>query len=659
MCGINGIIKTADTRGVDRCQLEKMNALLDHRGPDGAGVWVSASGKVGFGHTRLAIVDLDREAQQPMTNEDGSIWLTYNGEIYNAPQLRAQLQRNHVFKTDHSDTEVLVHGYEEWGMAGLLQRVNGIFAFALHDEREQRSYLVRDKLGIKPLYIRVNGEHITFASEIKAILGASTQSTTLSHDALYHYLTFLCAPAPLTLFRDIYKLPPATYMEVTSRALSAHRYWSPAQKINETMTETQAVEATQEAVKKAVERQKVADVEVGAFLSGGVDSSTIVSLLSDGGSRKINTFTVSFTDHQHLNETEFAEQIARQFSTNHFDIRIDQQDMRGYIDELSYTQDEPIADWVCIPLNFVAQAARDSETKVVLVGEGADELFCGYPGYVLSLNRLHQHWRPFQKLPPLVQKGVASALKKMMARNINGANVSDNVFRAAHGRMHFWTGATLFWETTKQLLIEKDALKHDVHAQLVSTSGLFDTLPVNSDFDSFVAIERLQREYRAETHASDELAGMTYRELKLRLAELLLMRVDKITMAHSIEARVPFLDEDLVHLAMSMPRSLKIKDNRTKHILKEAVQTLLPESIINRPKVGFGAPMSDWLREEFGSHVSEAILDSDLMTHSMFKRPFIESLLQQHRRGEEDYGVYIWALFNLCQWASLWKVKAA
>ncbi len=639
----------------------RMNDALRHRGPDGEGSWVSKSRKVGLGHTRLAIVDLDPTANQPMTNEDRSIWLSYNGEIYNAAKLRRELiAAGHRFASDHCDSEVLVHGYEQWGIDQLLHRIDGIYAFALHDVPRRATFLVRDNVGVKPLYLTVDGDTLLFASEIKALLAVSTASPQLSVSATYHYLSFLAAPAPLTMFKDTFKLPPATYLKIVDGHITTTRYWTPLNPSEPVSysdwNQTDFIEHTARLFEESVRSQTVADVKIGAFLSGGVDSSSIVSIMSTLTEQPVNTFTVGFDDYSHLNELDEARKIADHYKTNHHVSIINEARMKTYVDSLSYDQDEPIADWVCIPLHFISQSAKEHGVKVVLVGEGADELFCGYAGYIASIERLSKHWRPFHKLPKGLQKIAAQIAISLLGHHPRGAVYADNIYRAAYEREHFWTGATMFWETDKALLLNNAALCQDSPPEALINAGLIPEGLLK--LDSYAVIQEQLTPFEHTTGQYDILTQMTYRDLNLRLAELLLMRVDKITMASSIEARVPFLDRELVELALQIPLQDKIPNGRSKHVFKSAAARWIPRETIDRPKTGFGAPMSDWLKGSFGEHVRERILDSSITHTSMFRRDHIERLIKLHRQDKGDYAQHIWTLFNLAQWSDQWNVKA-
>ena len=665
MCGIVGILKTKDKSPVSGEILCLMRDELIHRGPDGAGLWMSPSKNIGLAHRRLSIVDLDVAANQPMCNEDSSIWVTYNGEIYNHSVIRNELiSLGHSFKTNHSDTEVLVHGYEQWGLDSLLERLQGDYAFAIWDQNLQKLSLARDRVGVKPLYFFCDEKNFIFASEIKAILKNPDVQRDVEPIALYHYLSFLTTPAPLTMFKGIYKLPAGHAMTIDNLGeIRSWKYWDalPGQGIDKSEISSLSEKAREEfyicgiqnKLSESVNLRMMSDVPIGVFLSGGVDSSTNVALMSQYMSRPVDTFTVGFKDYQDLNELEFANQISDLYKTNHHEILIDESDMINYFDQLIYSQDEPIADWVCIPLYFVSKLTKDSGVTVIQVGEGSDEQFCGYSSYMGYLDLYYKYWQPFQKfVPKKVQSLLARASQKMSDFKPSLEVYADIIQRAAHNKEHFWTGATVFWESIKRKLVSSSSDWNTSISPSLLKSGMFDSSILNPD--SYYVIASFVNNIGLKFPNSDVLTRMIHNEFKLRLPELLLMRVDKITMSNSLEARVPFLDHELVNFTMDIPGSYKVKNNEPKYLLKKAVEGLIPENVIYRKKMGFGAPMSDWLRGPFGDFAEETILSSKLMDRDLFEVQHIQSLIHDHRESRRDTSLYIWTLLNLCAWYDRW-----
>ncbi|WP_304001159.1 asparagine synthase (glutamine-hydrolyzing) [Methyloversatilis discipulorum] len=665
MCGIAGILGLGEAGRFDEGVLSSMRDTMFHRGPNGGSNWVSPDGQVGLAHRRLSIIDLSEAATQPMSNEDGRVWITFNGEIYNHAALRRDLQTaGHRFRTDHSDTEVLVHGYEEWGLDGLLRRVAGDYAFAIWDEGAQLLSLARDRIGVKPLYFRAGQEQFLFGSEIKAILAHPDVPRDVEPVAMYHYLSFLTTPAPLTMFRGIYKLPAGHAMTVDRQGvIKAWRYWDavPGQGIvaeevrglSEAATEDFYVSGIRHRLEKAVERRMMSDVPFGVFLSGGVDSSTNVALMSRLMDRPVDSFTVGFKDYAHLNELEYADQVAREFKTNHHQILIDENDMVGYLDQLIHHQDEPIADWVCIPLYFVSKLTRDNGVTVIQVGEGSDEQFSGYASYMGYLKLYHQYWSPFRRyVPEPLQRMAAGAAKAAAKLKPGLALYADIIDRAARNREHFWSGATVFWDTLKRDLVNANADWSAEVPESVRNSGLLP--PGYLETDTFNVISSFLGPFDEAHPGQDALTRMIYNEFKLRLPELLLMRVDKITMSESLEARVPFLDHELVEFTMDIPEAWKTRNGEAKYLLKKAVEGLIPDNIIYRKKMGFGAPMADWLRGDFGRQAEQAVLSSALLRRGHLDVGHVKQLFNDHRSGRRDTSLYLWTLFNLTSWYDYW-----
>ena len=664
MCGIAGVLHHARSEPVDPATLVAMRDAMRHRGPDGEGLWLSTDGRIGLAHRRLAIIDLSASARQPMCNEDGQLWISFNGEIYNHLGLRRELlAAGHRFATDHSDTEVLLHGYEQWGIDGLLSRIAGDYAFALWDQRRQRLTLARDRIGVKPLYFTRRDGRFAFASEIKALVAGGLVRPRLDRAAMHHYLSFLTTPAPMTMFDGVWKLPAGMLLEVSADgSCNTRRYWDavPGRGIaagvldglSEAAREDFYVRGIRERLERAVERRMMSDVPFGVFLSGGIDSSTNVALMSRHTERPLQTFTVGFRDHTHLNELDHASAVARRFATEHHEILIDESDMLGYLDQLVHVQDEPIADWVCIPLHFVSRLTRDSGVTVIQVGEGSDEQFCGYASYMGYLRLYHRYWQPFRRYLPRPVQRAAGALALALGRCFPRYAVhADLVQRAAQDREHFWSGAFVFPEYLKAELLHIDHAPADT-ARLEEAAGL---LPAGLlQPDTFNVVHDYFRTFDAAFPGRDALTRMIYSEFRLRLPELLLMRVDKITMACSLEARVPFLDHELVEFSMDIPEHWKTRHGVAKYLLKKAVGGLIPEQIIHRRKMGFGAPMSQWLRQGFGAAAEATVLGSRLMDEGRFKVDAVRRLFAEHRSGRRDASLYLWTLFNLAAWYDYW-----
>lgn len=665
MCGIAGILDSTSKRPPKRDELAAMQISMRHRGPDGDGQWISPKGNVGLAHLRLSIIDLSDKASQPMTDGQNKVWITYNGEIYNHANLRKQLAEvGRIFVTDHSDTEVLVHGYLEWGIDGLLKRLEGMFSFAIWDCRCKKLLLARDRIGIKPLYFTKADGRFVFASEIKAILADPTIERDIDHQALNHFLSFMIAPAPLTMFKGIFKMPAAHIMEVTEDGtMSFRRYWDalPGQGIDpseishlsESELETFYTNGILSNLKRAIRKRMMSDVPIGVFLSGGIDSSANVALMSEMMDRPVDTFTIGFKDHKHLNELDYANRIAKKFKTNHHEILIDETDMIGYMDNLVHSQDEPIADWVCIPLYFVSKLAKDCGITVVQVGEGSDEQFCGYDSYKTYLRLQQRFWNNYMKAPSLLRKIIGFIAEKIAVLTPRFDKIVEVLSRAGNDQELFWSGANAFWNVHKRRALRGKLVPSNLKE--LEEAGL-DVTGLNNA-DSGTIISSYLESFDETQPEEDYLTRMIYSEFRLRLPELLLMRVDKIGMSTSIEARVPFLDHKLVEFTMDIPMRWKIKGNETKYLLKKALEDILPKDILYRKKMGFAAPMAEWLRGELGQRAEACVLTSPLIDRGFLHRGEISKHFRDHIEGRSDNALHLWTLYNLTAWYDKWITK--
>lgn len=625
MCGIVGIVGFQSSAPVSAPLLARMRDVMEHRGPDDAGQWLSDDGKVGFGFRRLAIVDLSAKANQPMANEDGSLHVVFNGEIYNHAEIRRELQEKggHQWKTDHSDTEVILHAFEEWGI-DFLERVRGMFAIALWDSKRQELWLIRDRVGIKPLYYSIHSGHLAFASEIKALLQDPAQKRAVDEDALFHYLSFLVTPSPDTLFQGIKKLPAGSWMRMRGRGeLELRTYWNPWSHVKPQpdVTEAAAVEELMERLRNAVKIRKESDVPVGVFLSGGIDSSTNTMLFSEGESRPVETFTVGYDrEYQsYTNELEYARQVAKGVGARHHEVIIRQEDALQFIPRMVELQDEPIADPVCIPVYFVSRLARERGVIVCQVGEGADELFCGYPFWDDNL----QKQRRFSSFPMSAANGPTMAALKIAGHE--RSLLYEQLRRARCGQPIFWGGAEAFTQRGKELLLSPRLQKQ------------------YRGRTSWDYVGTVHRKFTEQAWEKSPLHWMTHLDLNLRLPELLLMRVDKMSMGASIECRVPFLDHKFVEFALGLPQKLVYQPGRPKSLLKRAVGGLLSPDIINRPKQGFGVPVTEWFVDLLGDEVRSALRSFALET-DYFNPAEIEEIISRRRNTQ------MWYLYNFVLW---------
>jgi asparagine synthase (glutamine-hydrolysing) len=635
MCGICGIRAIRDDFPAGEELVTKMNYTIVHRSPDDGGAWASDEHGVALAHRRLSIIDLSYAGHQPMSNEDGTVWITFGGEIYNHLDLRPELEaKGHVYRSQ-TDTETIIHLYEEEGPR-CVERLHGMFHYAIWDSRTRELHLARDRLGKKPVYFAQPGGNFIFASEIKALLVHPALTADLDEDAFFHYLTFVCTPAPMTMFKGVHKMEPAERMTVRADGTTESEiYWSPfseqvAAEV-ESMSEPELKERLLELLRKSIQRRMMSDVPFGVFLSGGIDSSTNVALMDELMGDPVQTFSVGFEDPRY-NELGYARRIVEQFGTDHHEMVMTAADLERFVPELVYHQDEPLADPTSVPVHYVSKLARDSGTVVVQVGEGSDELFHGYEGYITHARFRRRYWPPFQRVPRPLRKALSRAALAIALRSGRFLGHAQAIEEASEGRLPFWGGAIAYQGALKDLVLS-NGRPHP---------------------DSYAIVERFLKDAERERPDADLLQKMTYLELKNRLAELLLMRVDKMTMANSVEARVPFLDHELVEFALALPAEMKVRNGEGKYLLKKAVEGILPPEVINRPKQGFVAPMSEWLRGEMGEKMRRDIRKSTLTERGLLDYDVIDRLWEAHRSGRGEWAFQLWNIYNVSAWHDYW-----
>ncbi|HEY7786536.1 MAG TPA: asparagine synthase (glutamine-hydrolyzing) [Pyrinomonadaceae bacterium] len=638
MCGICGIWEYGASGGrVEQSLVIRMRDEMAHRGPDDTGELIFDEGKGGFGFRRLSIIDLSAAGNQPMRGCTVRVWIVFNGEIYNHLELRSMLEKSgHVYRS-HTDTETILHLYEERGI-DFVKDIEGDFAIGLWDAEQQRLVLTRDRIGVKPLYYYHAQGRLIFASEIKAILQHPAVTAEVDEESLYHYLTFLTTPAPRTLFRNVWKLPAGHQLVVNrSGDMQCRQYWDAIPTSPQTDEPLdQQRETILSLLRASIRKRMMADVPFGVFLSGGVDSSANVALMSELMDQPVRTFTVGFKDNQELNELDSARAIANRFNTDHHEVVIGSDEMEKFLPDLVYHQDEPIADPVCVPLYYVSKLARETGTVVVQVGEGADEIFAGYDWFGKYLRINERFWTHAEHLPQFARRATTVLALPVMEKAFKKRTAIEIARRFGAGEALFWGGAIVYDEGFKQQLLS--------NRQRASYDGL-------SSYD----VVREYLEHVAEVWPSSDFAGrMTYLELKLRLPELLLMRVDKITMATSVEARVPFLDHHLVEYALGISRDRKVEGRSGKHILKQALEGILPHDVLYKRKRGFGAPIKEWFGGVTGEMLDARLLNSSLRKRDYFDYSFVSRLIDEHRRGTRDWSFHLWCLLNLSLWYERW-----
>ncbi|OPX84851.1 MAG: Asparagine synthetase (glutamine-hydrolyzing) 1 [Pelotomaculum sp. PtaB.Bin104] len=628
MCGIVGaLVLNNNDYTITEPYITRMCDTMIHRGPDGAGTWIAKDGRVGLGHRRLSIIDLSDTAAQPMCNEDGTLWVSFNGEIYNHAEIRTELEQlgGHRWKTDHSDTEVILHAFEQWGI-DCLEKFRGMFAIALWDAKVRVLWLIRDRIGIKPLYYSVHHGRITFASEIKALLQDPEQKREVHEEAFYHYLSFLTTPAPQTLFDGIKKLSSGTWLRVSEDGqICEHRYWDVWDHTIslKNASEEEIANCILSELRTAVKLRKVSDVPVGVFLSGGIDSSTNAALFSEGEGGPVKTFTIGYAgEYQtYQNELHYARVMANTVGAGYHELLLTIDDLIDFLPQMVYLQDEPIADPVCVPVYYVSKLARDNGVIVCQVGEGADELFWGYPGWETALKL-----QRFDDIPvPRIFKKIGLGGLRLLGKEQK--SYYEWLRRGSEGQPIFWGGAEAFTEAQKKRLLSPRLRKKF------------------ANLTSWEALEPIRQRFEEKAWEKSHLNWMSYLDLNLRLPELLLMRVDKMSMGVSLEGRVPFLDHKFVEMAMSIPEAVKTKNNTLKYILKKSVRGLIPDELIDRKKQGFGVPVYEWFFEKLGEKTRKELHEFCNKT-DFLNGEEVTHLIEQGR------GPQMWYLLNFALW---WK----
>ena len=620
MCGIAGYADASRFETVsgrhdaDFSLVHRMCEVIRHRGPDDEGIHVE--GGVGLGMRRLSIIDLST-GHQPIHNEDQTVWLVFNGEIYNYRELRAELQAaGHRFYTA-SDTETIVHAYEEWG-EGAFGRLRGMFGIGLWDRRTQTLLLARDRAGQKPLHYAERGGRLYFGSEIKSLIAAGAVDREIDLEALDHYLSFLYAPPDRSMFKGVHKLPPGHFLRWKNGRAQVEAYWRIG--VEETFRGNidEAASTLRTVLADAVRSHMVSDVPLGAFLSGGVDSSVVVGLMAEASSRPVQTFSIGFDEPQ-FDELEHARTVARHFGTDHHEFVV-RPDGLSILDRLVEHFDEPFADSSAIPTWYVSEIARRHVT-VVLSGDGGDELFGGYDRYLP-----HPRIAQFDRLGIPGGRQVAGALWPLMPHGTTGKNFLRHISRDDNGR--YLHSVAFFQHDEKASLYSAD-----VRRALGSWNA---EANVGARFDRFASLPAHSR--------------MMKFDFETYLPEDVLTKVDRMSMAHSIESRVPLLDNSVIDFAASLPPSMKIHNGRRKHVLKEAVKTLLPAGIIDRRKQGFGVPLGVWFRGGLTGVFSDILSSSRTRQRGYFEPAFIDRIVAEHLAGRRDHTLRLWQLLMFELW---------
>lgn len=625
MCGISGIFEFDQARTIDREIVHRMNESLRHRGPDDEGIYVDRG--IGLGHRRLSIIDV-AGGHQPISNEDGTIWVLLNGEIYNYPALsQGLLARGHRFSTK-SDTEAIVHLYEECG-EDCFSHLRGMFAVAIWDSKRHRLLLARDRVGKKPLYYAADRNHIVFGSELKAIMAADGSPRTMDPLAVSDYFSLSYVPAPRTIYKGVRKLLPAHYLVASATGIREAPYWRLSFANLEDRGEEEWSEIVRERLAEATRIRLMSEVPLGAFLSGGVDSSAVVAMMSREMNRSVTTCSIAFPE-QEYDESKFARQMATQFGTEHHEDTVEPRALE-IIDKLVWHYDEPFADSSAIPTYYVSKMARQHVT-VALGGDGGDENFAGYRRYLFD--------RRENQMRSLVPAPVRSAVFGPLGKWYPGLAWAPRVLRAKA------TFQSLSRSPLEGYFNSISIFRPDEKCSLF-TPEFQRSLADYDSIDTF-------RKYYDEADTSDPLSRIQYVDIKTYLPDDILTKVDRASMAVSLELRAPILDHELMEMAASMPSDLKLRGREGKYIFKKSLEPLLPANILYRRKQGFSVPLDRWFRNEIKDVAYAAIMKSD---DGILNRDYLSKIWKQHQSGSFDRSAYLWSVFTFRKWQETFRTQ--
>ncbi len=634
MCGINGFLNFSGANVSDaKSLILKMNNRIRHRGPDDSGTW-NDERQIFFGHLRLSIIDLSPSGHQPMMTRNGNV-IVFNGEIYNYKEIKERFFKDHQFNSS-SDTEVLLLLYEKFGEE-CLQYLDGMFAFALWDVQKQELFLARDRAGKKPLYYTIQNGVFAFSSEIKALFELPWIKKQLDEAALYHFLTYSYLPPPLTMFKDIFKFHPAHKMTVNKNGIKNYSaYWEVSYSDFSHASEDELQKLVYDGLQKAVDYRMVSDVPVGAFLSGGVDSSAIVAMMSRNAGYPVKTYSIGFKDQPDFDELKFAELIAKQFKTDHYEKIVSKEDIINFLPNVVDTFDEPLADATCVPIHFISQRARENGTIVVLTGDGSDELFGGYRNWLPYL-RNYPKYHSYLKLPKPLRKMVSAVYDKIDSTS----PVNELLFRAANDQEFFWGGANSFKESTKRKFLS------DSYSNLLGSKN------------SYEVIQEYKSLFEKAKHGRNDFSDidwMCYIGYKFIIPNFYMYRMDHLGMANSIEIRTPFLDHHFTNLALSIPEKFKVKNGEPKYILKKSLEKLLSPEILYRKKRGFNVPLKEWAGDIMIDYV-EKNLKSFCDRNELFNEAALRQHVQRLKSGDANTTNQLWTVYFLMSWFDKWMTN--
>lgn len=614
MCGICGYIDYQNPIKSKKHIIHKMCDLLTHRGPDEFGYYFNEN--VGLGHRRLSIIDL-AAGQQPMKNNRGDIWIVFNGEIYNFPELKEELiTKGFVFKTN-SDTEVIINGYDFYGV-DILEKLNGMFVFALWDEKKKKLFAARDRLGKKPFYYYTGYDRFIFASELKSLLSDPEVPRDVNIEAVDKYFSLGYIPSPLTIIKNIYKLRPGHFLMWDNKLINTYQYWDVEYKDSKfCKTEEDYVNHLEELLAASVKRRLISDVPLGAFLSGGIDSSTVVGLMARASSEPVKTFTIGFEE-QAYSEIEDARIVADSFKTDHHEYKVKSKAI-DVLPKLVWHFDEPFADSSAVPTFYVSKIARENVT-VILSGDGGDELFAGYRSY-----HKRNQYEVFKKIPRVLRENIIAPVARKLPINAKGKN---------------------FLLEISQLEKKENFEVIEIYPQIKQDLYTYDfkhRLEYGQDFDYLV-------NYWKNMPSRPRLSRMQYFDTKFYLPEDILVKVDRMSMANSLETRAPLLDYTVVEFAATIPPALQFKDGSGKYILRKMASRFLPQHVFTKKKQGFAIPMNEWFQTELKNYAYDTLTSSRFINRGYFKDKSIRFMLDEHTKGYRDYSMWIWSLLIFELW---------
>ncbi len=624
MCGIVGMVQPETKGAVEPEILRRMNSAIQHRGPDDEGYWIHEN--VGLAMRRLSIIDVDG-GHQPLSNETGDIWTVFNGEIYNFQELREELiQKGHRFQCQ-TDTEVIPHLYEEEGDQ-FVHRLRGMFAIALWDNRQKKLLLYRDRVGIKPLHYWFQNGTLIFGSEIKALLEYPQVGTEISFSAVSDYLSFLYIPSPKTIYNEIHRLPPGHFLRWQNQEIQVEQYWDFNFTTNPALKEEEWAEKLRQTLSDSVKSHMISDVPLGAFLSGGMDSSTVVAWMSRHSSQPVKTFSIGFNNAE-FNELAYAREVAKYFKTDHHEEMV-QADAFSLLPKILSSLDEPFADSSAIPTYLVSEFTRQKVT-VALSGDGGDELFGGY-----LWTQKEIILEKYRRLPGSLRRSIRSFVL---------------------GKDYHPLHEVAFWNKIKRSIFDAESTPAESFARRSTCfqpwmkKDLFQ--PAFQSALDREKSEDLIKSYFKQCRGTTLLDKLLYLDSKIYMPDDILTKVDRMSMIHSLEVRVPILDHKVVELAASIPFSLKMRGSATKYILKQAMKDILPPSILTQRKRGFAIPLQHWFRGELFSLAQRVLVETKVLSYRYFNPDYVKWILEQHRSGVQSLGNHIYALLIFELWLRL------